>query len=155
MLVSGYNLRRVLCCPSSACCRFTTADPHKQHLLSHHPSAVRLCELRGSPFPFPCKFCLRCHMLSCICHIQYFLLQKYAELVNCFPGGDRESKSRCRKKHLIGKRKKKKRRKDDENSSDTDSAFVLKHTKLKRQEELPDIIPKQVKTKYFHCGPNT
>ncbi|CAI5637771.1 unnamed protein product [Oreochromis niloticus] len=58
-------------------------------------------------------------------------------------GGDHESKSRCRKKHLIGKRKKKKRRKDDENSSDTDSAFVLKHTKLKRQEELPDIIPKQ------------
>lgn len=135
----------MLCCPSSACCCFTTAEPHKQH----HPSAVRLSELRASP----CKFCLHCH--SCICHIQYFLLQKYAELVNCFPGGDRESKSRCRKKHLIGKRKKKKRRKDEENSSDTDSAFVLKHTKLKRQEELPDIIPKQVKTKYFYYGPHT
>ncbi|XP_030605903.1 protein SON [Archocentrus centrarchus] len=58
-------------------------------------------------------------------------------------GGGHESKSRCRKQHSAGKRKKKKRRKDEEDSSDSDSAFVLKHTKLKRREELPDIIPKQ------------
>ncbi|XP_008278015.1 protein SON [Stegastes partitus] len=67
-------------------------------------------------------------------------------------GADHESKSRCHKQHSTGKKKKKKkRRKGDENSSDSDSAFVSKQREskcgqslsLRRQEELPDIIPKQ------------
>uniref|UniRef100_A0A3P8SLC8 SON DNA binding protein n=1 Tax=Amphiprion percula TaxID=161767 RepID=A0A3P8SLC8_AMPPE len=67
-------------------------------------------------------------------------------------GADHESKSRCHKQHSTGKKKKKKkRRKGEENSSDSDSAFVSKQREskcgqslpLRRQEELPDIIPKQ------------
>lgn len=69
---------------------------------------------------------------------------------------DNESNSRCHKRNLTGKRKKKKkRRKGEENSSDSDSEFMSKQRDSKcgqslsprRREELPDIIPKQVKTK--------
>lgn len=75
--------------------------------------------------------------------------------MNCFPGGGQESKSRCRKQHSAGKKKKKKRKKDEGNSSESDSAFVPKRAELKRQEELPDIIPKQVRTRQLHHAHNT
>lgn len=72
-------------------------------------------------------------------------------------GDDLDSKPRCHKQHSTGKQKKKKKRrkKDEENSSESDSAFVSKKRdgrcgqslSLRCQEQLPDIIPKQVKTK--------
>ncbi|XP_017281874.1 protein SON [Kryptolebias marmoratus] len=67
-------------------------------------------------------------------------------------GEDHDTKSRCHKEHSSKKKKKKKkkkRQKSGENSSDSDSDFALKHRddgcgqSLRRQEELPDIIPKQ------------
>nr|XP_046237893.1 protein SON isoform X2 [Scatophagus argus] len=65
---------------------------------------------------------------------------------------DNKNNARCHKRHATAKRKKKKRqRKSDENSSDSDLEFVSKLRDSKcgpsfssrRQEELPDIIPKQ------------
>lgn len=68
------------------------------------------------------------------------------------PGEESESKSRLYKWHATGKRKKKKkrRRKSDENSSDSDAEFASKqrdstYGSPRRVQELPDIIPKQVK----------
>ncbi|XP_071320672.1 protein SON [Trachinotus anak] len=72
--------------------------------------------------------------------------------VNKEQGEDKNSRSKCHKRHSSGKRKKKKRRrKSEENSSDSDSEYVLKQRDSKcgqslsprRREELPDIIPKQ------------
>lgn len=68
------------------------------------------------------------------------------------PGDDIENKSRLDKCHTSGKKKKKKRRrKDDSSGSDTECASTQKDSKCGEKssprlvEELPDIIPKQVK----------
>ncbi|XP_041835122.1 protein SON isoform X2 [Melanotaenia boesemani] len=70
-------------------------------------------------------------------------------------GEDNGSKSRCHKHHSTVKKKKKKkkkrRKKSEDNTSDSDSESVSKQRdaacgqslSLRRQEELPDIIPKQ------------
>ncbi|XP_030015032.1 DNA topoisomerase 1-like [Sphaeramia orbicularis] len=66
-----------------------------------------------------------------------------------------ERKSSFHKRHSTGKRKKKKRKRDEEGSSSaSDSEFVDKRdskcgpsTLPWRQEDLPDIIPKQVQKK--------
>lgn len=69
-------------------------------------------------------------------------------------GDDNENKSRFEKCHSSGKRKKKKRRRKDEDSSDSDTECPSPQRDIKCAqsssprliEELPDIIPKQVKS---------
>ncbi|XP_067349601.1 protein SON isoform X2 [Channa argus] len=72
--------------------------------------------------------------------------------VNKEQGRGKESKAKCHKRHSTKKRKKKKgRRKDEEYSSDSELEYVSKQRDSRsgqslspsRQEELPDIIPKQ------------
>ncbi|MEQ2202705.1 hypothetical protein XENOCAPTIV_012875 [Xenoophorus captivus] len=67
-------------------------------------------------------------------------------------GEDHGRKSRSHREHSSGKKKKKKkkkkRRRSEENTSDSDSEIVSKQKVTERlrprQEQLPDIIPKQV-----------
>lgn len=69
-------------------------------------------------------------------------------------GDDNENKSKFDKCHTSGKRKKKKRRRKDEDSSDSDAECATPKKDIKCDqsssprlvEELPDIIPKQVKS---------
>lgn len=70
-------------------------------------------------------------------------------------GDDNENKSRLDStSHTSGKRKKKKRRRKDEGSSDSDTEHASPQRDIKNAqsslprlvEELPDIIPKQVKS---------
>ncbi|KAK5617285.1 hypothetical protein CRENBAI_008587 [Crenichthys baileyi] len=73
-------------------------------------------------------------------------------------GEDHGRKSRSHREHSSGKKKKKKkkkkRRRSEENTSDSDSEIVSKQKATERlrprQEQLPDIIPKQDSSKKGH-----
>lgn len=86
----------------------------------------------------------------CLHHLQYCLTVNALFL----SGDDNENKSRSDKCHTSGKRKKKKRRRKEEDSSDSDTECAspkrankcAQSSSPRLVEELPDIIPKQVKS---------